>query len=418
MIQILYIFTSLMGLLYFYLTLRKLNYFHVAYFSSVIYFLPGWFGYTSYHVNAVWIHERVHDDVYIVMIMVLASIFISGLVYSLVLQKQSSWGKTLSGEKYLPWVLLFFALSGLAGTVYEAWGYITQPDKPLLMQHLGRSHIVFYISSSLGFVLALSERRKMLAILFLVLLLFDVYLGFRSTLAVALIGGIMIWIRHSSINGKFNLRRISAVVLVTGAVFFVYKQVAYSIKSGQYSLVLEKMSDSETYTNAVTHSEPFITQAILNSVIRTNYEGGVDSLSSTACQLLPVGGNSLGECVGFNQLFQPVLFPEVTYGMASNIWAQMWSAGGLPAVGLFLLFYSGSIFVANFSLTCRTSAVKYGLVPALIYWTFYIHRNDLSYTLNLEKRVVIVLVLSTIISMFIATLSVDRINRRDNTCNT
>lgn len=418
MIQNLYIFVSLMGLLYFYSTLRKLNYFHVAYFSSIIYFLPAWFGYTSYHVNAVWQRDRIHDEVYLVMIMVLISIFISGLAYSLTIRKQYAWGKAFSGEQYLSWILLFFALSGLAGTVIGAWGYISQPDKPLLMQHLGRYHILFYISSSLGFIVAFSEKRKMLAVLFLGLLLFDVYLGFRSTLAIPVIGAMMVWIRHSGINSTFRCYPASLLILVTGAVFFLYKQIAYSIRSRQYSLVLEKISDSDTYINAITHSEPFITQAVLNSVIGNNYEGGIESLNSTACQLLPIGGNYLGECLGFNEFFQPALFPDVTYGMASNIWAQVWSAGGLPAVALFLLFYCGSIFIANLSLSCRSKAVRYGLVPAFIYWTFYIHRNDFGYALNLEKRVVILLALSIIISMLIATFARSWTSNGDKTCNT
>lgn len=413
MIQFLYILISVTGLVYFYLTLNKINYFHVAYFSSVIYFLPAWLGFTSYHVEGIWYKDYIHDDVYLVMIMVLTSIFISGIVYSQAFQKQYVWGKTIEGEQYLPWVFLILALSGLVGAMIGGWGYISQPDKPLLMEHLGRSFILFYISSLLGFMVAFSERRKILTVLFFGLLLFNLYLGFRSTLGIAVIGAVMIWIMRSNKKGKLCLSCISILVMITGVAFLLYKRIVYPIKSGNYTLVVERLLNQDTYTDAIFHSEPFITQTILNEVIKTNYKGGIESLYGLGCQLVPIGGNYLGECLGFDQLYQPALFPEVTYGMGNNIWAQMWSIGGLIAVALFLLVYCGLIFVANFLLFCRSSAVKYGFIPASIYWVFYIHRNDLSFAISLEKRVIILLGLSIIISMLLAIVVKYGVNNQE-----
>ena len=51
-------------------------------------------------------------------------------------------------------------------------------------------------------------------------------------------------------------------------------------------------------------------------------------------------GNELGIQVHeFNDLFQPVLFGDVEFGLAGNVWAEMFAAGDWPLLGCFLLAF-------------------------------------------------------------------------------
>jgi hypothetical protein len=100
----------------------------------------------------------------------------------------------------------------------------------------------------------------------------------------------------------------------------------------------------------------------------------------------------------FNGYFQPALFPDVEWGMANNIWAQMIAAGGWP---LFLAFLAG--FVCTLRLAARRMATaratnRCGVALATAYWGFYIHRNDLGYELSELKRVLLVWIVVAIVS--------------------
>ena len=148
---------------------------------------------------------------------------------------------------------------------------------------------------------------------------------------------------------------------------------------------------ADFYVGAVLESEPFVTQTILNEVIVNNFTTGTDYLAdSVLFQFMMFGREMFGNQVSFNQLFQYHLFPEVTGGMANNIWAQMIAAGGWP---LFLAFLGGFVVllrVGSSLLNAKNLWTRGAAALAFAFWAFYIHRNDIGYQLGLEKRVLFV----------------------------
>ena len=60
--QVAFILTALVGATYFALARRRFDYFSLAFFSAIVYFLPGFFGVTSFQVAGVWSDSSIHPE--------------------------------------------------------------------------------------------------------------------------------------------------------------------------------------------------------------------------------------------------------------------------------------------------------------------------------------------------------------------
>lgn len=391
MYQTLFIMTAIVSGAYFLFSKRTFDYFSVAYFSAVIYFLPGFFGYTSYHIQGVWINTPLNFEAYLVMLSVLASISISAYIGSF-LRNPINLDVCVSQPLMIGRLLFVLSLIGLALLIFTAGATIASPEKDTVLESLGRWYILFSTAATIGLPIAYFNKQRILMIFFVGFLLFDLYIGFRSSLAIAMIAVLTILI---SSRGKIRIimkeRKIIFFSIVLGVFFFGYKLVAFAIKSGSWSAVIETILDLNTFQIMITQSEPFITQQILNTIISEDFHIGIIHITSVISQFILFGPELGLASSSFNDLFQPILFPAVEYGMASNIWAQMWSLGSWPLLILFIFLYNLLLAVGNSSLRSRSFVIRAGLAPVFVYLAFYIHRNDLGYIINIEKRLLIIL---------------------------
>lgn len=401
--QVLFTAVAAFGGLYFLIKNRQFDYFALAYFSALIYFLPGFFGSTSYHIGGAWSDTLIHPEAYWVMIFVLLSILLSAWVASYV-PKVLEVKIALPTESGVSILLLLLTIVGFVGLLATSGSAVLQPEKETVMESLGRWHILFYTAVTIGLPVAFHKRQYFLAGLFLAFLGIDLFLGFRSALAISIISVVMILLYE---KGKQRLIffnwKIMLALLVFGAFMFGYKMIAFSVKAGLWDVVWSQLQDSNTYLFMLTHSEPFATQQTLNEVITYRFHTTADHIYSSLYQLLLFAPELGAKNITFNSLFQPALFPDVEYGLAANIWAQMWSAGGWPLVMFFALVFNTVLAIGNATLHARSMVLKAGLAPVFCYWAFYIHRNELGYALNLEKRhlllLLFVIVMASVIKM-------------------
>lgn len=117
------------------------------------------------------------------------------------------------------------------------------------------------------------------------------------------------------------------------------------------------------------------------------------------CSLPELGGTPRS----FNDFFQATLFPsDLEYGMANNIWAEMVSSGGWFLLGLFLMVFVSMLMVGSYWIRSQDATLAAGTAVVFSYWAFYIHRNDLLYQVNLEKRTILVWIACLVLSRFLA----------------
>jgi hypothetical protein len=155
------------------------------------------------------------------------------------------------------------------------------------------------------------------------------------------------------------------------------------------------LSHSRFYFSAfVMQSEAFVTQSILNEVVRQDFHTDAGYLIGQILTGLPLGASLFGidssRVVSFNTMAQPALFPRVGFGMANNPWAQAYAAGGEWMVAIFALSYAAVMGVLSllFHKTAGSLRAAFAVIGAWI--GFYFHRNDLFIEIILIKQVVYV----------------------------
>jgi len=319
---LLFLIISCIGVIYFAAARRRFDYFSLAFFSAIMYFLPGFFGYASYRIDGYWHDNELVDETYVVMIFVLSFLVFSGIVFSQ--RKLIPRLERQVQPKYsfvLVW-LIILSIIGLFGVLLTLGDVVSSNDKNEVLDGLGRWYIIFISAVTIGLPLAFAVRKKLSFFLFFLFLVFDLYLGNRSSMAISLMS---LFVIALSQNQK-PVRLLDHWLIAVLVVFFVFfmliiKQISSAIKFGDMSIVQSIASESDFVINSIVHSEPFITQTVLNSVIVNNFKTGLDHVVLVLYQFIIFSGNIGLNSLSFNDYFQPFLFPGVDYGMASNIWA-------------------------------------------------------------------------------------------------
>jgi hypothetical protein len=394
MVRTFFIGIAITGAVYFLYSKRRFDYFSVAYFGALIYFLPGFFGWTTYHRESVWLEKPIDVEVYAIMTAVLLSIVLSAYFGSNV-KNPIRMNIQVFYPRRVAWFLFMTSLVGLIGLTLLAGSTVTDAEKDVVMESLGRWHILFFTAATLGFPIAYINKQKGLAAAFLGLLFFDLYLGFRSSIAVAIISVLIITLsQQERIRLMREQYKIIVISLILLLFFMGYKVIAFAVKSGMWELVFEQLENPDIYRFIFLQSEPFVVQHVLNEIVSSNFKTNFEHIWGAFVQIIYFAPELGLKPVNFNELFQPSLFPGIDYGMSANIWAQMWSAGGWVLLLVFIAFFNTILTIGNAFL--RSSSVELNALVAPIFcnFAFYLHRNELGYALNIEKRLLTIILIS------------------------
>ncbi|HUO84037.1 MAG TPA: hypothetical protein VM534_02895 [Thermoanaerobaculia bacterium] len=392
-----------LGAMYFTSKRRRLDFLTVGFFSAGIYFVPGFFGFARYPVPGTQIEWPLADATYIVMLAVLSAILTGAILYDL-LPHRTSYEVTIPGSSYAGVFALMLGFAGVAVTAATARGALLNPDKAEVLASFGRWAILWEIGGSLALLYLATRRRWWLAGMAALLLLFDLYIGIRVTAALAVIALVTMGQEE---KGRRRLLRsglgLGAAAAVAGGFFLVYKHIFYFIKAGQWERAWASLRDPQVYETSITYAEPFLTQAILNEVLVTNFRVGMEHLRAVLFQFMFFAPELGANAISFNDLFQPALFPHaIGYGMANNIWAQMWSAGGVPLLGAFIVIHVLMLIAGSRAMRIANRELRATAALLFSYWAFYIHRNDLLVEISYLKRIIVVaaIVLIAAVAMY------------------
>ena len=155
------------------------------------------------------------------------------------------------------------------------------------------------------------------------------------------------------------------------------------------------------------HQNHLLPQSILNEVTLLDFSVGWSHLTGIFYQFILFSPELGLEGKSFNDLFQMALFPHVTYGMANNIWAEMWSAGGWLLLLIFMIVFIGFLEVFSILLASRRASLRSFFAVMASYWAFYLHRNDIGYELFLLKGVILIMLSSLIVAALIRNSEMD-----------
>jgi hypothetical protein len=389
--QALFISTAAVGLLYFLFAKRRFDLFSVAFFSGCAYFLPGFFGYTNGFGFATGAGGKptvrpvdLLPETYLVFVLVLATILLAAVVFDLPGEGRAVAVVLQGSRSAASWAVLL-SLAGFAFAVASSGEALLSPDKDDVVPSLDRWHTLWAVGASLGAALSFKQRRWSLFFVSMALLLADLFVGSRSSLAITVIAVFMLWL---SARGPQRLAlqswKIGAIGVAAAYFFFAYKRIYIAVKSGRWDLVAERLIDTQFYVDAVTKSEPFVTQTVLNEIIAERFYIGMGHFWGVINLLVPFSPILTGRTpTSFNNTFQPALFPQQTSaGMASNIWGEMLSSGGWPLLILFVTLFAIALAAGSYMLRASDPVVVGGAAVLFTSLAFYVHRHDLLSQIN------------------------------------
>lgn len=391
----------IIGLLNFFVRERIFDFFTIAYISSIVYFMPGFFGYTYL---PGWIKTELVMETYLVMCLVIISILVTSIVYDNNLKNGNNLVKyNIKSSNYIYMAIFLLTIISFIMMLITTGNSLFSADKKEMLLSINSWSKIWENAVCIGAVISFSQKRIKLFLMYFIMLAFIIFIGDRTIPAIALISIMTIQFNN---QGKqkifFTQKKLVLTSIFFALFFFVYKYLYINIKLRMWDQVLTKIVNPSFYIDTIKYSEPFAIQTILNEVIKQDFNAGVGHLFGIFNQLIPFGNKIGANSVTYNSLFQSRLFPGVTYGMGSNIWAEMWSAGGWGLLIIFIVLFNIVLYLGNKYFQKSYDNLKYLLVISLSFWAFYIHRSSLEYIINLNKRILLLWLVGLFFSVIIS----------------
>ena len=265
------------GILYFSFKKRKFDFFTLAYFSAVIYFLPGFFGFvnepTLINNNVIQLRVPILTETYLIMISVLVAIIGFTIIYDYFLSKYTPnsglFAKEIEEAVYIPQILFIISLLTFLFTIYETGGDLFS-GKTVVWEDMGAVHIFWRVSISLLFVISILKKSKFYFTYSSLLLILFFLMGTRSAIALSILAFLLIIFYKKGNKSLIKLVKPSVFILISifGISMFIGKRIYGSFQSNGLAGVLETITNNEIYLESIVRSEPFTTQMILNTVIK------------------------------------------------------------------------------------------------------------------------------------------------------
>lgn len=404
-LQAVFYLTAIIGGGYFVLRRRRFDFFTVGFASGLVYFLPGFFGFVR-SSRDFSLPEPILPATYAVFIAVLLFILAGALVFDqFAVRERSTPSKTIS-SLWTTETAAALAAIGLVATIATSGDVLFSVNKAAVVESTGRWHVLFRFASVYLLIFAILRRNSVMAIAGTGFLMFDLYVGFRVGFVIAVIAAATLYLNAFGEQSLLRSQRRNLVLgtLLVGIVF-IYKQVYTLVKLGLWDLIVDRLTDPNILLLALLTSEPFGTQSILNEVIRTNFVTSAEHLASTASLLVPFSNMLGAEIQSFNDLFQHRLFGGVVRGgMANNIWAQMYSIGGWFGIGIAASTYTALLALGSWLLNVKRGSILALVALAFTFIAFYIHRNDVAFTLTLIRRAIMIWMVIILPGMLVADI--------------
>jgi hypothetical protein len=149
--------------------------------------------------------------------------------------------------------------------------------------------------------------------------------------------------------------------------------------------------------------EPFIVEATLVAIVQTGLSCSPSNIFKSVFLLVPPGMARFAPTNPFPPTFydeyQPILYPDVTYGTAGNIWAEMLCRFGYVGMAIFGVLLILVLIGLNRLLLKSSSTLAAPLSLGGTIIAFYINRNDLHFTLQMLKWIALVFFAAYLLSL-------------------
>jgi hypothetical protein len=414
---------------------RNFDLLTIAYIGALFYFSPLFWG--KVLQSSRDIDPAIPFPVYLIGTAFVLALVLAGIVSARYGGDQTP--ATPAVRRLSGWYLIL-ALIGLVGSIVWSRGAIFNADKVLVLKEIGYLYVLFEIAASLACISAAMERRWWIVAGGAFLLAVDLVVGFRAfvvltALSVALVmlmrdGRIRLFTKAAT-YGSAAVLLIGTMLLVHTARFVVFDQINV-LQNAPRTVRTQQMRGDILQTDKakapvpapsgstappvsaavdgasskvskwlqipfqlLQRSEPAIIQATLAGIVYRDVSCRPVNILKSLFLLVPPGLTALAPNIfppTFYDEYQPILYPNITYGTGGNIWAEMLCRFGYVGVaifgGLLILALIGSYELLRKASPVAAAPIAFGGVVI----AFYINRNDLHYTLVMLRQIALVFI--------------------------
>lgn len=416
MLRVIYIIISIIAVLYVLIKKRRFDFFSISVFSTVAYCYPAYLGTIIINDRYVPIDEKVYLCLIIHIIILLFWI----CLYDLTKRKSERvYSNNVINDvrsNYAVLVVSFLGILLMFCTIKTYGGFSGRPfAKNELLKQASKITEYFKYISLFVFVYAFTNTGKyvkVLRIIALVLVGYTFLLGHRS---FAVIGIVAVAVKIFSNPQKevamirvLGQHKIVTLAIILAAVFFFFvKNVFSAFMDGNYSLVINQLSNKNYYLDMLLTAEPNIIMTNLQYACQTDMGYSLFDYCMGFFSLIPLIGGRIVNIFDVN-MFETLLnenfnpYYSQGYGIGSTIMGEFYSIGsyvflviGFIAVFLLISYFSKIIVRTKSSIVCTW------LLISCVYFSFYIFRNSEIFLFVTMRAYFYIVVLCWIIKKFL-----------------
>lgn len=417
------------GALYFGLSRRRFDLLTIAFVGASFYLSPLVIG-RVIKMGAGY-DPTIPAPVHLIGCAFVIALIVGGMIAARMPEPASSTERPLDLSGWF----LGIAVLGLTVAVLTSRGALFNMDKVQALREVGYWYAGFEIAACLACLSAVAERHWWRLAFGTALLCIDLLVGFRVFFVLAAVGiPVVLHARAMPLRlytklpsyGLIAIGLVAAMLLVHSARFAIFSKFSDTIAMTDAAAMrgdiiqyqdavdgaISKLPGTKPALDApdgskpslisklpwivfnlFEKSEPFTIQATL---VETVNQGLVckpgNILKSLRLLALPgfnpIGSNSYPPT--FYDEFQPILFPAIDYGLGGNIFAEVLCRFGYAGVAVFIVLLVGVLIGLQSQIWSMPIIFRAPLVLGGVILAFYIHRNDVHYTLVLLRQTALI----------------------------
>ncbi len=383
---------------------RKVDFFTVLCFSSLIYMYPGLLGEilmpdgriqllttTSYACCCLWM-------VLLLIIAILNDKYrfaVNGkkLFKETKIVSRSRGRTAICSDDYINLSVLVLEIIEIFLCLYAIQKYGGIVSSKLKVDLLSESNKAISYMKYLAlftFVYSWISRGKCIKLMRSLSLIFIVYtmlLGHRSYAILGLICIAMYYLRSTEKVVLFNYIRkhkLIVVGIVAAALFFLFVKGVYAaLLAGNYDLVVSRLTNPEYYKESLLSSEANVIMRNVYYLSETKFKYSFSNFILGFVTLIPFVGGRIASLFGyysfsshFNQTFN--VNASEGYGIASSYIGECYALGGYIGIFVIGIFTFWFILSLNNKMQTSKTTLSYTIISiALAFFTFFIFRNSM-----------------------------------------
>ena len=383
------LFVAFCGLAYFLFMPRVFDWFSVAYVSACAYMLPVFVGYS----RGAGGESLMHFEASLACLFVFVGILCGAVVLDTNYRRRDHEYVPSRWAEDLGLALTVLQCAGMINTFFISGDALWSTHKQEMFGSMTLWWLFWKTGIVAAFTFTYSNRMHRLTAINTISLLFLWYLGTRSPLTLSMFSVIVISISRRGPKPIIGNWKLGAASFCFAFIVLIYKQVYIFVKAGQWDNVAETLSSESVVSETLLTSEAMSQTHLLNVVISEEYRlpFGLHFWDNMVQSIYAGGAKSVDP--SFGQNIANDLFPNLNYGLASNIWAEMFSTGGWPLFLAFLVIYVGVLGWTSSKVRSRAELPVNLICAWMPYWAFYIHRSDTYRLLSHFKQYAALLVI-------------------------